>query len=382
MIPFPLLARPKGRLHTLDRYMFRQLLLALLATTGGLVALIWLMQSLRFVSLVVDRGLSLRVFLELTSLLIPSFVAVVLPITTFIMALFVYQRLAGDRELTVMKAAGLSPFALARPGLSCATMATVAGLVLNLWLVPLSYHAFRQYEFEIRNTMAAYLLQEGVFTRLSNTLTVYVRSRTHDGMLHGILVEDDRKPDSHATILATHGTMTIVNNVPRVVLYDGSRQTLDRKTGRLNVLAFEEDMLDLSIPRQSDARSRDASEMSLPELLHPDPREVSQRDFGKFKVEGWRRLTSPFTCLSFALVGLVAVLRGNFSRHGSIRRPLVAVLSVVGLLALNLLLLNLAGRNLALLPLIPLVSILPAGVCALILFMPGALPSRAARPQA
>lgn len=94
---------------TLDRYVLRQLLVALAATTGGLAALIWLMQSLHFVSLVVDRGLSLRVFIELTSLLLPSFVAVVMPITTFIVSLFVYQRLASDRELTVMQAAGLSP---------------------------------------------------------------------------------------------------------------------------------------------------------------------------------------------------------------------------------------------------------------------------------
>ena len=73
------------------------------------MALIWLTQSLRFVELVVNRGLSLRVFLQLTGLLIPNFVAVILPITTFVVVQFIYQRLAGDRELTVMRAAGLSP---------------------------------------------------------------------------------------------------------------------------------------------------------------------------------------------------------------------------------------------------------------------------------
>ena len=94
--------------------MLRQLLLALIGVTGALVALIWLTQSLRFVELVVNRGLSLLVFLQLTGLLIPSFIAVILPITTFVVVQFVYQRLAGDRELTVMRAAGLSPLALSR----------------------------------------------------------------------------------------------------------------------------------------------------------------------------------------------------------------------------------------------------------------------------
>lgn len=136
------------------------------------------------------------------------------------------------------------------------------------------------------------------------------------------------------------------------------------------MLIFEQDLMDLSSTHQEDSRFRDAAEMSLNELLNPDPREVAPRDTGKFKVEGWRRLTSPLTCFSFAMVGLFAVLRGVFSRHGNIKRPLAAVLSVVGLLAINLLLQNLASRNMALIPLIPLVALLPGLICAAILFVP------------
>ena len=128
-----------GRLVTrLDLYLFRQLLVGLLVVTVGLTALIWLTQSLRFVQLVVDHGLSPLVFVTLTALLVPSFVAVVLPLTTFVVIQFVYQRLAADREITVMRAAGLSDLALARPALVLAALATLAGYALNLWLVPSS----------------------------------------------------------------------------------------------------------------------------------------------------------------------------------------------------------------------------------------------------
>ena len=41
--------------NRLDRYIARQLLVALIGATGALVALIWLTQSLRFVELVVNR---------------------------------------------------------------------------------------------------------------------------------------------------------------------------------------------------------------------------------------------------------------------------------------------------------------------------------------
>ena len=85
---------PAKLITRLDRYIFRQLLFALVAVTGGLTALVWLIQSLRFVELVVNHGLSLVVFVQLTGLLIPSFIAVILPITTFVVVQFIYQRLA------------------------------------------------------------------------------------------------------------------------------------------------------------------------------------------------------------------------------------------------------------------------------------------------
>ena len=230
----------------LDRYIFRQLLFALIAVTGGLTALIWLVQSLRFVELVVNHGLSLVVFLELTGLLIPSFVAVILPITTFVVVQFIYQRLAGDREITVMRAAGLSPFALSRPALALAVLAAICGYALNLWIVPASLTSFREFQWEIRNRMAAFLLQEGVFTPVSDDLTVYVRSRDPDGTLRGILVDDARDKTAHATILAERGRLIDGPNGPRVLLVNGSRQEIDHQTGRLNVLTFGQNEIDLS----------------------------------------------------------------------------------------------------------------------------------------
>lgn len=362
------IARPSQ----LDRYIFRQLLVALIAVTGGLVTLIWLTQSLRFVELVVNRGLSLRVFLELTAMLVPGFVAVILPITTFVVVQFVYQRLAGDRELTVMRASGLSPFAIARPALALAILAVIAGYALTIWIVPLSNTAFRQEQFEIRNRIAAFLLQEGVFTPVSNQLTVYVRRRDPDGTLRGILVEDARTPNSEATILAQRGRLVSGPNGPRILLLNGSRQELDRRSGRLDVLTFAETTLDLSSSgKAAGQRYRDDSELPLHDLLHPNPAQVTPRDRGKFLVEGYRRLTAPLTALSFALVGLVSILTGGFRRHGNLLRPLAGIFAVVILLAAGLVIANVAARDTALIPLMWMQAALPGLVCAWTLFAPG-----------
>ena len=295
----------------IDRYVFRQLTVALIAVTGGLVALIWLTQSLRFVELVVNRGLSIGVFLQLTGLLIPNFIAVILPITTFVVVQFVYQRLAGDRELTVMRAAGLSPIMLARPALGVVLLVVAACYVLNIWIVPVSYTNFREFQFEIRNRMAAFLLQEGVFTAVSDDLTVYIRTRDPDGTLHGILVQDERQKNSRATILAESGRLLNGVNGPRVLLLNGSREEIDKTSGRLNVLTFAENSIDLaSTGKNGEQRYRDSTEMSMAELFNPDTA-MTPRDVGKLQVEAHRRLTSPLTAASFAIGGAgVRVDRG------------------------------------------------------------------------
>jgi lipopolysaccharide export system permease protein len=345
-------------------------MLALIAVTLGLTALIWLVQSLRFVDLVVNHGLSLLVFLKLTGLLIPSFIAVILPITTFVVVQFVYQRLVTDRELTVMRAMGLSPLALSRPALAVAVVVVGVGYWLNLSVVPASLRSFNEFQWEIRNRLAAFLLQDGVFTSVSDDLTVYVRSRDADGTLHGVLVDDARDKNAHATILAERGRLIDAPDGLHVLLYDGSRQEIDRQTKRLNILTFHENVVDLTEPtRNQGDRSLSMSEVSLPSLFHP-PATLNPIDHGRWIAEAHKRLSTPIAGLTYALIALLSVLTGTFRRHGSFVRPLAAVGGVVSLVALNLAFQSIGARENALLVLLWLQTVVPPVVFVMILFGP------------
>ena len=379
----------------LDRYLFRQLAGALLAVTIDLAALVWLTQSLRFIELVLDRGLSFWVFLKLTGLLLPGFFAIILPITTFVVTLFIYVRLVSDRELVVMRAAGLSQWQLARPALALASLAMLACYALNLWLVPASQTAFRAWQFEIRNQLAAILVQEGVFASIGDDLTVYARYRDPDGTLRGILVHDARDRGAPVTVLAEAGRIISTPAGPRVVLLNGLRQQIERSpppagsphgtrpTERLNTLSFAENSVELSrSARPVDGRYRNAQERSLGELLNPDPAEnIPLRDLRRFRAEATQRLANPLNALGFCLVALATVLSGQFRRHGGGFHLFVGIALVVGLLAVGLIANNLGARDNAMLPLVWLITLAPPLAC---LWMLGSLPGqgRAARPGA
>ncbi len=255
----------------IDVYIMRQLGLSLIAVTVGLAALVWLTQSLRFIELVLDRGLSIWVFLELTGLLLPSFFGVILPITAFVVTLFTYVRLASDRELVVMRAAGLSNWQLSKPAMGISALAMGVCFLLNIWITPASHEAFREWRFEIRNQMAGLLLQEGVFSTVGDDLTVYARDRDSQGTLRGILVHDTRESGAPVTILAETGRITTTPQGPRVTLFNGQRQQVERVTQpdgttalRLSVLSFQENSLDLARANRAEGqRFRNAQERSL-----------------------------------------------------------------------------------------------------------------------
>lgn len=361
-------------MRRVDLYIFRQLGLGLVAVTLGLAALIWLTQSLRFIELVLDRGLSMLVFIELTSLLLPNFFAVILPITTFVVVLFNYVRLASDRELVVMRGTGMSDWRLARPALAIATVSAGACLFLQLWLVPVSHTAFREWQFEIRNQLAAILLQEGVFSNIGTDLTVYARGRDSDGTLRGLLIHDGRDAGAPVTILAEAGRISTTPQGPRVTLYNGIRQQIERTAPppgsppgtaqgyRLGSLTFAENSVDLSRQRATEEdRRRDSRERSIAELLAPDPAEnLPARDVVKFRAEAHQRLANPLTALTFALVGLAAALGSGFRRHGGGATVAIGVFAVVTLLAIGLAIGNLAARDNLWIPLIWLQAIGPA----------------------
>ena len=174
----------------LTRYVLRQSLGAMLFVTVALTAAIWLAQSLRLIDLIVNRGLSLGLFLYLAVLILPRFLDIVIPIAIFIAVLFTYNKLMAESEIVVMRAAGVSPIRLAYPALLLAAGATAVLFAFSAYLLPASNRAFKDLQFEIRNQFVSAVIQEGTFTPISENITVYVRNREPNGELSGLLVQD------------------------------------------------------------------------------------------------------------------------------------------------------------------------------------------------
>ena len=310
-------------MYQYSKYIVKNLTHSTLLITFSLTSIVWLTQALRFIDFIVNQGVSIMVFLQLTILLIPSLLLLILPPALFCSVIFVYNKLKLDSELIVLQAAGLSRLRLAIPAMHVAVVVTLITYFIAMVLQPVSYTRFRQTQDFLKNNYATILLQEGVFSNPVKGLTVFIRERDKNGILHGIMVHDNRQLDAPITMIAEEGKLVETPQGPRFLLLNGNRQEM--RNGRLSFLTFENYTMDISLYTQSiNTRAADAQEMFLSDLLSDDDK-LQPAEINKHHAEAHQRILWPLYPLCLTLVALAVLLSGEFNRRGHWHRIALAI---------------------------------------------------------
>lgn len=323
-------------------YIMKHLTSSAALVTVSLTSIIWLTQALRFIDFIVHRGISFLNFLELTLLLIPSLMLFILPFALLCAVIFVYYRLMMDSELLVLSGAGLSRMQLAAPALNVSLGMTGLCYMISLYLLPLSYHEFKDMQVHMRDNYATLLLQEDVFNNPVDGLTVYIHDRNAEGVMRGLIVHDSRDESKPPiTMMAEEGKLEETPQGPRFLLLKGNRQQVDK--GRLSFLDFEQYTLDLSFYNGGGVnRARQPEEMFINELLFPDK---DAADPDRLRAEGHNRLTWPLFPLGISLFCVAVLLKGELNRRGQWQRVTAIVVICSVSISASVGLLNLAGKQ-------------------------------------
>jgi len=364
-------------MQRLTTYMLRQLVTGTVLVTGGLLCIVWLTQSLRFVELIVDKGVSFLSFLQLTGLLLPSLLVIIQPIAVFAVVLFTYNRLNMDRELVVMRAAGIGPWGLAKPALYLAGALTVVGYAFTLDLSPRAVSAFKDMQWVLRHDASQLLLREGTFNNLGEGLTVYVRERGASGELRGLLVHDVRDPKNEVTMTAERGALVSDDDGPRVVMVNGSRQSVDSETKKLSLLYFDSYTMEIGgNGKGGGPRIPEVSERPTAQLLTlqaGDESWIGADEVREMRAAAHQRLTQPLAHITFTLIALATLFSGSFNRRGAGKRVLAAVVLMIATESAMIGAANIARYSLTFLPLIYLATLLPGILAAIVLWRPSVL---------
>ncbi len=201
--------------------------------------------------------------------------------------------------------------------------------------------------YELKSEFSTLLFKEGVFNQIGSGLTVYIKERTNEGELAGLMIHDTRnKSEPPSTVLAKRGMIVIDNTGQQVIVFNGSRQSYSPETGILQKLDFDRYTIDL--PGNGPARKRwaEPDERTINKLINPDiSNKRDLENLREFSIEIHRRFTSPLLALSFPLVALSILLLGPIDRRGQGARIGTAIIVTMVIQGLFLTSYNLARNN-------------------------------------
>lgn len=297
-----------------------------------LVGVYWVNRAVLLFDQLIGDGQTALVFLEFTALTLPSVIRLVLPVSAFVAAVYVTNRMMSESELVVMQATGFSPFRLARPVLYFGLIVALMMAVLMHLLVPASRTQLNLRSAEITRNITSKFLTEGAFLHPTDGITVYVREITTLGEFHDIFLSDARGLAKTTTYTAKRALLVRADTGPKLIMFDGMAQTLDLETNRLFTTSFSDFSYDIGglIAVQAPGAKR-AAELDTLTLLAAQPDDLASAGQGRsvFLQEAHNRLSQPLLATVAALLGFSALMTGGFSRFGVWRQIIGAVVALI-----------------------------------------------------
>jgi LPS export ABC transporter permease LptG/LPS export ABC transporter permease LptF len=297
-------------MKTLDRYVIREILppfvIAMLVFTFILI----IPFIIELAEQMIAKGVPWPMLLRLMVTLLPSALALTIPMALLIGILVAFGRLSADREVVVMMACGISPYRLLRPLAVLALFAWAASSWVLLKAMPDANQAFRELTLQIVADRAEGEVRPRVFFEDFPNMVLYVRDVPPTGGWQDVLAADTKNPAQPIIYLARTGRMLVDRQARTIqmVLQDGARHTtrLDDPSA-YEVLTFEQMVVTLDpesvFPRTGPARGD--RELSVAELRQR-VRDLEAAGVSTHNpiMEIHKKFSIPVACFVFALLGL------------------------------------------------------------------------------
>lgn len=349
----------------LSRYVFRQVAGALVMILVSLTGVTWIAVALRQLELMTTQGQDVLRFLAMTTLAIPTMIALIAPIALLIATLYVLNKLSGDSELIVMTAGTMPVWALLKPlGLLALIVGLCVGAV-NHAIGPWSQQYLRELATEVRTDLMAQVIQPWRFTSPEQKMTVHIRDRSPNGELLGLLMHDGRDPKSVSTYLAERGVIIKQNGAAYLRMDKGHIIRRVEREPAPQIVPFDSYTVDLNQLEQrvEQTVSLKPRERSTAWLLNPPADDATYRQSpGRYISELHDRFANPLYALAFVLLVLAFMGQAQTTRNNRMQ----AVVAAFGL-AVTARVLGIGATNAAVVR--PAISFVlyavPIGACVL-----------------
>jgi lipopolysaccharide export system permease protein len=310
-------ALPQGW-SVMDRYIITQLIPPLVFGVAAFTSVVSSVATVfDLIRKMTEAGLPLSMAVRVYFLQLPEFVSLALPMSMLLATLLLYSRLSADSELIALRSVGVSVYRLVLPAVLVSLVVTGMTFMLNEAIVPAAkYQAGLTLDRALKQDKPNFkekniLHQEYRDVKLpgggtENALARIFYARQFDGkQMKGLTILDFSQAGLDQIIAsesaawdATKQVWDFFNGTIYVVAPDGSYR---------NILKFEKQELQLPrTPLDLATHNRDFMEMNIAELREYESIIIhsgDDKETNKLRLRIQQKLSFPFVCLVFGLVG-------------------------------------------------------------------------------
>ena len=303
----------------LDRYVYKELGPPFLIGVGVFTFFLVIDRIYQLTDLVITKSVPFALVLPLLIYMLPSFLALTLPMALLVAVLLVCGRFASDLEVAALKASGVSPWRFFRPFLAVGVIVTLSIAWLTLVVGPWSSGAFQRQLFRILQSRATTGIKERTFSATFSQFVIYVDDVSVSQVrLKGLLVSDERNAEQSRIIVAREGRLLSDEATRRITLrfLDGSiseSDVGDRRRFRQTYFSLYDMTLPVDSPIAAAARE-EKPEKQLPvgQLISEARRLRGEGQItAPYYVELHKRFALPVAALVFTLVGFPLGVRSH-----------------------------------------------------------------------
>lgn len=318
------------RFRILDRYILGEIIPPFFLSIAALTLVLFLQKMYRLAELIVSKGASFWSTIAILGYILPSFLVLTIPMSFLVATLTAFTRLGTDSELTAMKASRVSLYNMIRPVMLFAAAAFLVTAVTSVIIAPESNHALKTHLFNMVKSRAMVGVEPGVFSSTFDGMVIFVDKMNSLDEMEGIFISDERSAKEPYVIGARKGRLIADPSSLNVTLAlsQGAIHALPSDQESYTTMNFDSGNLYLDINSalvQKGPSGRGLDETGSAELYR---KLKSLRTEGKptiaIESELHKRLSLPFACLLFGLIGAPLGIRR--SRSGKSAGVAIALL--------------------------------------------------------
>ena len=256
----------------IDRYIFRLVLMPMLAVFLIAASLLILDKMLKLFEFVGNEGGPISVVFRMLANLLPEYASLAIPLGLMLGILFAFRKLATTSELDVLRAVGMSYTRLLRVPFAITLVLAAVNLLIVGYFQPMARYWYEQLDFDLRSGALGASIKVGEFTTLQDKMALRIEQSKDNGrQLIGIFARFSSPKGQVLTISAREGRFLALKGAPdTIVLRLADGQIIQDEPGQSpRVLSFSRHDLPIDLPAIEKFRQRGGKEREyiLPELL-------------------------------------------------------------------------------------------------------------------